>query len=531
MPDNEELDQEGRSWQIVPFRGLGEWLAMVLGIGALSWLWGRVPKALDVFRKLAINVVVLVPISLIGLTIWQAVAEDLMIVESFTIPKSLEEQGYTGAIVAQQLIDKVELVTVTAKARVDRVQIGQQSQFASLSSLQVPQSGLTVQTLVSLLRKVLRPPDDRIGGEITIKHVVGGSPSPVYRLSLRFDIDRNTADRLGRPTDSRHLVKEFEGSNLGELIEKAADSIVEKTIPAVLASYLYNEKNWQQLDGLLDQLVESSKPKIRIRALALRGNRLVDQCRIAEALPFFDRAIEENANPKFAMIKYGEALTKAGKVEEAIGVFERADKLRSTAPSVLLYGSWAKALARVNDRPGAYAKLRQADSQADKAGGRDSRIYRIWGDVLRDDKKYDEAKDKYRIAVALDPQDTTAYEKWGLLLLEQQDVAGAIDKFHLAITGNEQALELHYYLAQALLRARDIDGAVKTLRKAAEIAVPADARAWSEAADKLALETDPVAAVSMLDAARNLRPLECPPVASEQPVPRRKSSMPNQARL
>ena len=85
----------------------------------------------------------------------------------------------------------------------------------------------------------------------------------------------------------------MKSSSLDKLIERSAQAIVEKTAPATLASYLYQAREWSELDKLLDQLVESSKQKIKVRAWTLRGVRLVDQCSFDEALPYFERAIKQ----------------------------------------------------------------------------------------------------------------------------------------------------------------------------------------------------------------------------------------------
>ncbi len=520
MPDDQDTEQEARGWGIVPSWLFTGWL-LLAGVGGLSWLLGRTPKALDEFRRLAINVLVITPILLIGYTVWQAVNEDMMIVDSFTVPKALEDQGYTGKSIAQRLIDRVEFIHSTAKARVERQQIGHESQFASLSNLQVPQSGLTIETVVSMLRKLFRPPDDRIGGEITIKQEAQGLLARTYAVSLRFDIERNNPDRLGRPTDSRLFVKHFEASSLDELIEQSAQAIVEKTAPATLASYLYQASEWGELDKLLDQLVESSKQKIKVRAWTLRGVRLAEQCRFDEALPYFERAIRANPKGKFVMIKYGEALTKAGWLDEAIEVFEQAEKLPSKS-NVLLYGSWAKALALASSDglSAAEAKLRHADSQADKVeGGRDSRIHRVWGDILRDRKQYDRAKDEYRIAVALDPQDPATYEKWGLVLFEHGDFAGATDKLRLAIARNGRAPETRYRLGWALLHQEDIAGAIGAFREAAAVAEPGQARQWLEMANSLAGEPDRARVPEMLKVVKKLAPTGCQPTGNNRSVP------------
>lgn len=481
MPDNSDLEQEARGW-------LTDWLLVVAAVGGLSWLWSRTPKSLADLRKLGINLLIVLPICLIGYTAFQAVTEDMMIVEAIAIPKALEDQGYTSTIVAQRLIDKVEHIHSSARARVDRQQIGQESRFTSLSSLQVPQSGLTVRTFVELLRTVFRSPDDKIGGEITIGQDDRESKQPEYKLALRFDINRNTPERLGRPTDSRHVVKDLKSHDLDDLLNQAAEIVVEKTAPATLATFRYQARDWQGLEKLLDQLVESSKPKIKARAMTLQGTRLAEQCRFDEALPRLQEAIKTAPNPRFAMIKYGEALTRAGRLNEAIAVFEQVGKKQAGAStSVLLYGSWAKALAlsgRLND---AEAMLEQADRLTVEAqGGRDPRLHRIWGDILRHAERHEGAKKAYRTAVALDPQDWMALERWGLILFEQQDVTAAIEKFQRAIKQNERAHEPHYRLGWALLTQGDVGGAISAFQEAAKVANPEQAKAWLKMAQDLA---------------------------------------------
>ena len=263
--------------------------------------------------------------------------------------------------------------------------------------------------------------------------------------------------------------------------------------------------------------MESSKEKIKVRALALRGVRLVDQCQLDEALGYFKAAVDVNPQSRFAMVKYGDALTKAGRRKEAIQIFEKADKIHNRAPSVLLYGSWARALAvsenvakgdLSNDNLSqAEAKLAKADREAEKRGGRDSRIYRIWGDILRDAKKYEQAKEKYRIAVALDPQDSTAYENWGRVLFDQRDFAGAIEKYRRAIAKNERAAEPRYRLGWALLSQGNIEDAIKAFEEAAKVADPIHATAWSDMVKHLSLEL-----------VEKLAPQECSPTARDTPL-------------
>ena len=173
MPDNPDPGNQASGMPAVSSWGLSGWLLAAVSVGGLSWLWGRTSKSFDELRKVAINLLVLMPVCLIVYTVYQAVNEDVMIIDSFTLPKSLSDEGYTSTIVTTRVIDSVKDVHSTANARVDRLQIGHESQFASLSNLEVPQSGLTIQTFVSLLRKVLKLQDDKIEGDIEIKQAAG----------------------------------------------------------------------------------------------------------------------------------------------------------------------------------------------------------------------------------------------------------------------------------------------------------------------------------------------------------------------
>ena len=154
MPENPDPGPNGPNSKLARSWGSAQWLLVAMAAGALA----RTPRSLDEFRKLTINVLVVLAVGLIAFIVYQAYHERLVIIEPITIPKSQEtENGYTSAIVARRLIDQVEHINATARTRVEGVKVGQESQFSSLSNLQVPASGLTLQTFVSLLRTVFGP--------------------------------------------------------------------------------------------------------------------------------------------------------------------------------------------------------------------------------------------------------------------------------------------------------------------------------------------------------------------------------------
>lgn len=439
-------------------RASAQWLLVAMAAGALA----RTPKSLDEFRKLTINVLVLLAIGLIAFIVHQAYHERLVIIEPITIPKSQEtENGYTSAIVARRLIDQVEHIRATARTRVEGVKVGQESQFSSLSSLQVPASGLTLQTFVSLLRTVFGPEDERIGGEITIKQSDEVPTQMVFQMRLRFDIKQEASSRAVRRAGNRRFVKVLESPRLNTLIERSAQTIVENTAPDVLAFYLHGARNWKELDKLLNQLVETSEPEVKPGVAALMGMRLLAKCDLSGSLKWLKRAVDADKSSVFARVRYGDALVKANRPDEAIKEFEQVpERFAGRA-----YSSWAKALVRKYGPKEALAFLEQPHV----AAVRSSRIYRTRGDILSMQQKYKEAAEEYRIAVGLDPESWTAYDSWGTALLKDGDLPGAIEKFRLAIETDERAPEPHYHLIEGLHLQRDVRGMILAFRRMANV--------------------------------------------------------------
>ena len=501
-PNNPQSEQP-------PSSGSAQCLLIALAVGALPWLLAKSPKSLDDLRKVAINVLVLSAIGLTVFTVYRAYDERLAIIEPIVIPKSLEDQhGYTSTIIARRLIDQVEHINTTARTRVERIKVGRESQFSSLSSLQVPSSGLTLQTFVSLLRTVFGRQEERIGGEITIKQSDDLPSRPVYQILLRFDVQQEADHRSGRPSGNRRFVKVLESPKLNTLIERSAQAIVENTAPDVLASYLYGARNWNDLDKLLDQLVESLKPAVKPGVAVLQGMRLLDKCDLKGSLASLKSAVEAEPNSAFARVRYGEALTKANRPGEAIQQFEHVIKELKAKGNA--YSGWAKALVRQRGPEAALAFLEQPQVSA----VRNARLYRTWGDILSKHGKYKEAVKKYRVAVALDPESWTAYDNWGTTLLADGDLEGAIEKFRLAIDTDERAPEPHRHLFEALLLRKNVGGLVRAFHHMANVDEE-HAEKLSAMAAELTRKPDLPTASRLVEAFRNTVPKDCDIVQQE----------------
>jgi tetratricopeptide (TPR) repeat protein len=443
--------------------GLAE-VMMVMAVTGL-WLWARTPRSCEGWRKLAVDVLALVAIAMVVVTLVLAASEKLTVIEPFDVPKSLEAEGYTGKIIAQQLMDRIADIKSTAKTRVDRVSIVHESPYASFANLQMPSSNLSAQTVISILRRLFRLQDDKIDGEIIVKQAATPSLPESYQLYLRFDISRHGPDRLARPTDSRHFVELKQAGNIDTLIDLAAQAIVEHTSPAIFASYLFSVRRWKDLDPLLDRLVVSSDNDTARRALTLRGMSLVERGRLDQALVFLRRAVDKDPGSMFARVKYGDGLIKAGKPDEAIKQFEKAREIKKGKLRALIAESWAMALQHKNEHEKAYLLLEEAT----KTNPLDSRIQRIWGDLLYDQRRIDEAVEKYRLAVSLDARSWKAYLNWGIALHSTGDLDGAIEKFDQASLADKRMPHPHCHAAAVRLDQNDVDGAFAAYQSALKL--------------------------------------------------------------
>ena len=116
--------------------------------------------------------------------------------------------------------------------------------------------------------------------------------------------------------------------------------------------------------------------------------------------------------------------------------------------------------------------------------------------------------EKYRVAVALDPESWTAYDNWGITLLADGDLDGAIEKFRLAIDIDDRAPEPHRHLFDALLRRKDVDGLVRAFHHMANASEDHAAQLSAMAVD-LARKPDLPTASRLVMSFKSTVPKDC----------------------
>lgn len=230
-------------------RQVGLWASCAIVASSVARVWTSRPpflKSFDAIRRFAVNIFIITIALLFGVVIFRATTETITVVDPISVPKQLEEAGYSGTIIAQHLIDQVALIGEKAATRKERVRFGRDSRFANLGTIEVPSSGLTVRSLVWILRDLFAVEDNRIGGEILVQRPAASGLPTRYALTLRFD------RRVGR------TISVVEADNVEELLVYSARAVIREFDPYVLASYLREMGADREADRVIENLFGST---------------------------------------------------------------------------------------------------------------------------------------------------------------------------------------------------------------------------------------------------------------------------------
>src|SRR5262245_52927666 len=312
---------------------------------------GVVSSALPVAYRAAITLVVLVFVVALGFVTVKNIRDDHIVIEPLSVPHKLEDDGYTGAIVAQrlhrQVVDIVGSVAsllsdpTSEYGAAERVTFSNEEALESLSAIQVPSSGLSLRSVSGVLRGFFGRPERKITGEITIRRPAATLWPAVYSIALQLPPGPNLP--AGMSVSVQH-------TDLDEAISLAAQSIAQHYDPLSLAAYYYREdkktaweiekqepddkrdleklkrvkrEKWDKVDRIADFLIESEGSKFTKEGLLLRGIYLREIENFDDAIHVFQQATEKYKDFSDAYNGLGIALVKAKRIQDALDTYSR----------------------------------------------------------------------------------------------------------------------------------------------------------------------------------------------------------------
>jgi tetratricopeptide (TPR) repeat protein len=262
--------------------------------------YANASAVMKVAFELAIAFVFLVIAVVVAGAIWSAHEARGLVIESFQVPSSMAERGLTGQVVASRLLDK--LAGLQDKTDSLRAPSSYANNWGDDIKVQIPDTGVSIGEFNRYLRQWL--------GHET--HITG----EVWREGDGIAV----VARAGADQGTVFTGKENE---LDALLQKAAESVFEKTQPYRYAVYLAESGNLAKMNVVLQRIMTTSSPSEQAWALSLQTTQNYNNGDFLGSFALNTRAITLDPDNALAWENRGEDERELSWDEGALRDFRR----------------------------------------------------------------------------------------------------------------------------------------------------------------------------------------------------------------
>jgi tetratricopeptide (TPR) repeat protein len=406
----------------------------------LTFKWNKFKVIFNLLYQGVLKISISISIMLI---VWQSLVdtfEDKVVFEPFVLPPALEEQGYTGALLVQEITDRINRIR-------EQVKKSDQEKFIKIetmeqgANIQVPGTGLSLKELTDFIRSFLGTGVRSISGNVVVAE-------DQLLLTVR------APDRFG-------VTFKGELNNLTALLQPTAEHILKNLDPFTLGKYYSIQQNIPAMEKLIEY-IQANNPGTTEIAIAhlIAGLSLFDQEDYEGALQEWNMAAllePENIN---AFVYQGWALDQQGQFKEAIEKYKKVLKLDPN--NVSAYNNWGITLYIMKEFEESILKFRKLIELApDYPHG-----YNNIGYSLFELGKYSEGIEHIKRAINLDPKEPGFYNSLGEGLLALEKYQEAIAQFKQTIKLDPENAEAYYLWGQVLSELRRQEDAEEKFAKA-----------------------------------------------------------------
>jgi predicted Zn-dependent protease len=260
-------------------------------------------------RTLALNAFILATVVLLVPVIAVQFFRNEVIIEPIAVPEVVQAAGLTPEIASKLLADALVALVEEVGRDVTSVNVIPLSQKVDFS---IPDSGLSIDSLVYYVRQFFGVAETRIGGEFRCGTPECGTESLVLRLRL------TGRDRAVIQLDPRAETPE------DAYFEIAATQVLANIDPFV-AIAAQADTNPGLAATLARQLIRTRQPQAEF-AHNLLGNILGNEENYAAAIDQFRAALAIRPDFTQARLGLGRALTAAGRLEDAEAVYAELNR-------------------------------------------------------------------------------------------------------------------------------------------------------------------------------------------------------------
>jgi tetratricopeptide (TPR) repeat protein len=420
-----------------------------------------VESASNSMRAVVVNLVLLAAILMAAPLIATQAARDQILLEPISVPSALQVTGLTPQVAANRLNDGLLQIireADTAKSSVNIVPEGQRVTF------DIPESGISVDALISYARKFFNLHETVIGGEFRCGDL---ACSPAL-VSLRVRVQGRDVHVIDLPPMRRSTEAEYWRNAASKVMEEldpfmalAADVNLHPTNAATIARRLiaarHDDAKWahnvlgnirrnaeQPEDAIAEYQASLAIDAGFVPALANMVGVLAEQERFVEAVPFLDRLSASGTNSALEAEVRGDFARFQDKIDEAKSWYDKASdrdplnaRYQSKAANMLLNSGRTEeglALARA-----AFSLSPDDPLPLGLLAG----YYAGQADFVALGKLY-------RDAAEFSPENAEFQKLHADLLMINKDYAGALERIDQALLVDEGSVEYRLDRAEAL---------------------------------------------------------------------------------
>ncbi len=342
--------------------------------------------------------------------------KDAYSIQTFHVPKHLEESGLNGLVLAQKIMDEVAAI----KADVGDIKNDSVKFDAALKpemDLSVMGVGFSTKTILYYAKQLLGKKDRTVSGELT-------TLAQDMTLTLRFS-DANKIE-VHNYTDSLTIDK-----RVNKLLKEAAEKVLRWSDPYILAVYYYHQKRYDEAMDCARAILKE-RPKEAAWAYLAWGSILVRQQNINGGIEKYEKAVSLDSKLEPALSNLGTSYFHTGQYEKATKILER---LLTFAKVETIRSRTIITLAQC------YVEL----------------------------KKFDKAEKAFQQVIKEFPKDIYNYAYYGNFKIQfKLDTAGGLDLYRQGREQAPESAEGFLFLAGSLVYENRQDSALKMLYKVLE---------------------------------------------------------------
>jgi tetratricopeptide (TPR) repeat protein len=421
---------------------------------ALAVVATTIRRAAGIFeplRVLIINSLVIVAVVFGGVTIYKLAAKTSFVVKDVSVPAALQEQGITGNVIAQQILDHISEVNTSAGSRKQKAEISGLDFQSTMPTINLPVGGLNMGTVVSEARRLLGYTETVITGEVFVEEPKDGDQPAKYGLRLRI---------AGEGPIYKSDTPE---PDVQRLIAAAAERIMHKFDPINLGYFYYRQRDYDKAGETADFALATANADNYPWAYTMRGLIARDQGKYGEAARNFRQVV--TLDPKFGMghVNLSGILRLDGQLDAAETAARKAIDLMPKQHEG--YAALAHVLLERGQQDQAVAEMDKGVA----ADPQEAQSHMAQGKLRQRLQRYEEAIESYQTSAKLRPSAAPLIGAADVFQqLNRQDEALAL--LQRATQADPKSVDAWLALGNAARQRHDWKNAEEAFGKALELA-------------------------------------------------------------